>query len=103
MDYYGMTDRAILVELGSRLRRRRLNRNITQQRLADEAGVSRLNIYHLESGRGIHLMSFVRVLRTLESLAELDAFLPERGISPLQLAKLKGTPRRRASRKRATQ
>ena len=44
------------------------------------------------------MLTFIQILRALDALEELDSLLPEPGISPLQLAKMKGKVRRRASR-----
>ena len=41
-------------------------------------------------------------LRALDQLENLDALLPEPGLSPLQLAKLKGKTRQRASGSRGS-
>jgi transcriptional regulator with XRE-family HTH domain len=98
MDYYSMSDRAILGEIGRRLRRRRLNRNMTQQSLAEVAGLSRTTVSDLERGGPAGLLTLVQVMRALGGLEELDSFLPEPGLSPLQLARLKGRERQRASR-----
>jgi putative transcriptional regulator len=92
-----MSDKAILGELGSRLQRERLNRNLTQGRLALKAGVSRRSLQNLEAGRSCSLAFLIKVLRGLENLAALDAFFPEPGLSPVQLARLKGRERQRAS------
>ncbi len=99
MDYIGMSDRAILREIGLRIRRRRLDKNLTQQELADRAGLSRKTVSDLEREAGVGLLTLVQVLRALGELDELDGFLPDQGPSPLQLAKLKGRVRQRASRR----
>ena len=98
MNYYSMSDKAILREVGRRLRRRRLDENLSQQRLADLAGLSRTTVSDLERGAPAGMLTLIQVLRALGGLEELDAFLPEPGPSPLQLAKMKGRERRRASR-----
>jgi len=92
-----MSDKAILGELGSRLQRERLNRNMTQAELALKAGVSLRSLQYLETGRPCTLVSLIKILRALGSLAALDAFFPEPGLSPVQLARLKGRERQRAS------
>ncbi len=97
MDLTLMSDPAILNELGARVQRHRLNRNITQDDLADHAGVSRTVVQRLEQGRGCTLKGFVRILRALDLLPQLAAFLPDPGPSPLQLARLAGRTRRRAA------
>ena len=91
-----MSEQAVLGELGRRLQVLRLNANLAQAAVARRAGVSRRALQHLESGRGCTLALLIRVLRVLGKLGQLEALLPEPGISPIQLAKLKGRERRRA-------
>ena len=95
------TDQTILKELGYRLARTRRERNITQQELADQAGVGKRSIERLESGAvAVQLTSFIRVCRALDLLEQLDQFIPEPAISPIQLLKLHGKRRRRGSGKK---
>ena len=98
---YGMSDQAILTEIGGRLKRRRLNRNLTQQEVADQAGLTRMTVGEFERGASSSMKTLIRILRVLGALEELENFLPDTGPSPLQLAKLQGRQRQRASRKRA--
>ena len=101
MDFSSMTDKAILEELGVRIQRRRLAMNISQNELTLKAGVARKVIQNIESGRGSTLKGFVRTLRALGLASELSLLFPEPGPSPLELAKLKGRERLRASGSRA--
>lgn len=94
-----MSNVAVLQELGRRIRVRRLELDVSQANLAEQAGVSRSSIQQLEAGKGVRLAAFVRVLRALHALDELDIFLQDHGPSPLQLAMLHGKDRKRASRK----
>jgi len=92
-----LADAAVVEELGRRLRRLRLDRNLTQQDLADEAGVSVATVRNLESGSRTQLVTLIRVLRTLDLLSDLDRLLPARRPSPIELLKLRGRERQRAS------
>ena len=103
MSMNGMSDRAILREMGRRLRRKRLDKNLSQQKLAGVAGLNRTTIGEIERGTPFSVLTLVQILRALDALDELDSFLPDPGISPLQLAKLKGKERRRASPRRKDQ
>lgn len=100
MNIASMSDRAVIREIGRRVQRERLNRNVSQADLASKAGVSRGGIQNLEAGRSCTLTLLIRVLRALDRLESLDSFLPEPGISPVQLAKLKGRQRCRAGGRR---
>jgi putative transcriptional regulator len=102
MDFTSLSEIATLDEIGRRLQRERLNRNIEQAELARRAGVSRRALQNLEAGRSCTLNLFIRVLKALDKVDALDAFLPAAGPSPIQLAKLAGRERRRASTGRLT-
>lgn len=99
MDYYSMTDKGIEAELGQRLRALRLRKNLTQQQLADAVAVSVNSIKAIEKGKG-KIATLVAVVREMGALDSLDAFIPPVQVSPLQLVKLKGKKRQRASGKR---
>ena len=102
MDYYSMSDKAIMSEVGSRVKALRLRRNLTQKQVAAAAAVSLNVIKALERGKG-KISSLVAVLRELDALETLDSFLPEPKISPLQLAKQQGRRRQRASGSRKSE
>jgi transcriptional regulator with XRE-family HTH domain len=92
-----LSDDAVLGELGRRLARLRLDRNLTQQELATEAGVSRETVQRLERGHSVTLSGLLRVLRALELLEGLDALVPEPLASPIEQL-----DRARGQRQRAT-
>jgi putative transcriptional regulator len=98
------SDAAVLEELGQRIARYRLNRNMTQGALATESGVSTPTVQRLENGQSTQASNLIRILRTLKLLENLDALVPEPAISPLQQARMQGKTRQRASspRKRQT-
>ncbi|MCJ7590493.1 MAG: helix-turn-helix transcriptional regulator [Woeseiaceae bacterium] len=96
MDYYSLSDSAIEAEIGARLKALRLRRNLTQQTLADAAGLSVTAIKGIESGRG-RLATLIAVLRELAALDQLEHFIPAITVSPLQLARRKGVRRQRAT------
>ena len=100
MNFEGMSEQAVLEELGRRLQAQRLNSNLSQAEVARKAGVSRRALQNLESGRVCTLSLLIRVLRALGKLHQLEELLPETGPSPIQLAKLKGRERQRASGRR---
>ena len=94
-----MNTEQALSEIGTRLKRRRLNMDRSQKEIADRAGIGINSVARLEDGKGATLANFIRVLNALEALDSLDAFLPTPAISPIQLAKLQGKLRQKASRK----
>jgi putative transcriptional regulator len=94
------SNRALLEELGHRIRRARLNRNLTQAELAKQAGISRGALQKAEEGGAMTTETMLNILRGLSLLSQLEQFLPEPPPSPVQLAKLQGEVRQRASGKR---
>ncbi len=96
MDFYSMSDKGIVAELGGRVKSLRLRRNLTQQQIADATALSLNAIKALESGKA-KLTTLVAVLRVLGALDGLDTLVPELTISPLQLARQQGKKRQRAS------
>jgi len=99
MSIYGKSDPEILREIAMRLKRRRLNINMSQQELADRAGISRNTVSYIEQGESFGVLTLIQILRALNALDGIDSFLPDPGISPLQLARMKGRERRRAYKK----
>jgi len=100
MDIYARSDREVLRQLGERLRQARLRRNVSQHELADRAGLNRTTVSEYERGASTSTLTLVQVLRALELLEELDAFLPDPGPGPLELALRAGHVRQRAGGKR---
>jgi transcriptional regulator with XRE-family HTH domain len=99
--FQDLGDDAVLGELGRRLGRRRLALQITQAKLAEQAGVSKRTVERIESGKAAQTLSLIRLLRVLGLLQGLDQLIPEIGPSPMDLLKLKGKERKRASSRRA--
>ena len=92
------TDETVLTELGGRLTRVRLERNLTQAQLAEQAGVSKRTVQRLEAGAvATQLSGFIRVCRVLDVLERFDTLIPEPVPSPVEQLKLHGRQRRRAS------
>ncbi|CUA86637.1 helix-turn-helix transcriptional regulator [Pseudidiomarina woesei] len=92
---------ALAEELGQRLKQARLNANITQAELAKRAGVSRKIVLSAEKGQ-VQLENFAALLLALGLAEQLNNFIPKPQISPIQLQKLQGKKRERASGRRAS-
>jgi transcriptional regulator with XRE-family HTH domain len=95
-----LTDSAILAELGNRLERRRINANLTQAQLAQEAGIAKRTLERLESGASAELVTLIRVLRALGETQGLETLIPDLPRSPLALLKQHGRAPKRASHPR---
>jgi transcriptional regulator with XRE-family HTH domain len=94
---YSMSDDAILKLFGTQIKQMRLNKNLTQGELSELAGLSRSTISEMENGGLGTMNSLIQILRTLDKIEILNHFITEAPISPLQIAKLHGKTRKRAS------
>lgn len=91
---------AITAALCARLNEIRLSRNISQEDLAADAGVSRSTLSRLADGKPISLDTFVRVMQALHLTDHLAALLPDPAIRPVDRVRLDGAERQRARGKR---
>ena len=87
---------SLVEETGKKLERLRLSRNITQSELAQEAGVSLRTLRRLESGQGVTLDSFVRILAALKLQQNMDMLIPNPRIRPIERVRTGGRERKRA-------
>ena len=94
-----LTSEEWAAELGEQIRTLRLQHNITQDTLAEQAGISTVALKNLESGKGANISTLIKTLRVLERAEWLRTLAPTVTVSPLQLLKTK-TPRSRASPQR---
>ena len=90
---------AISEDLGERLKQARLNEDLTQAKVAELAGVTRKAVLNAEKGK-VQLEVFVAIMQALNLTDQLNMFLPKQDISPIQLSKLQGKKRQRASGQR---
>ena len=96
MNINTMSSSAICKQMGHRLKQARLNANRTQKEVSDRAGISITAVQSAERGEAL-LETFVSVLMALDRVEQINNFLPEQEISPLQMMKLQGKKRQRAS------
>jgi transcriptional regulator with XRE-family HTH domain len=97
-----MTDEALLRLVGKRLSGLRLARNLTQQQLAEQAGLGLRTVQRLELGAAAtQLSGFIRVCRVLGLVERFEALIPEETASPMAQLKQQGRKRQRATGKKA--
>jgi putative transcriptional regulator len=99
IDYELAPIEVIQADLGQRLVQLRLARNVNQQQLAREAGVSRRTITRLENGESVSLDTLLRVMRALDVIGRVSALLPDPTVRPIDRVRLKDKERRRARAK----
>ena len=104
MNWYSLSNSAIIETVGKRLKEYRFQRKLTQQELADQAGISLFSVTQIEKGKSVTLTVFLSVLRVLRLLDNFELFIPEIGISPIEQLKLKGKqPKRIKKSKKQSQ
>ncbi len=92
-----LTDEAILAEVGERITRRRLERQLTQAALARQAGIAKRTLERVEAGETAQMNTVIRIFRVLDLLPNLDQMLPTSKPGPLEVMRRKGKVRKRAS------
>ena len=88
---------AVLSELGARIKRNRIDMQLSQQDFAAKAGISTRTLSAAENGEDIRLSSLLRILRTLNCLENIDLLLPELAFDPESYRTL-GRERKRISK-----
>ena len=93
------SDGAVLAELGRRLARVRLAKNLTQAQLAEKADVAKRTVERLESGSvAPQLAGFVRICRALDLVERFEQLVPEVAAHEGARVDFGVQPRRRASK-----
>ena len=90
------TSRQIETEIGSRLARLRLSRNVTQSMLAADAGVGVRTLRRLEAGKPSTLDTFLRVALALDLGDAILGAIPTGQIRPIERVSRVGLERQRA-------
>ena len=91
--YDALTDSAVLRTLGQRIEHHRLEANLTQAELAEQAGIGKRTLERIETGHGSELVTVIRILRVLRLIEGLDLLIPE--VPPSPIAQLKGRSQQR--------
>ena len=94
------TPEELALAVGENIRALRLQKNLTQNSLSGQAGVSLTALRHLESGQGAALATLIRIVRALDRQEWLQSLAPRITINPLHMAKSNATRRRARSKKK---
>ena len=81
---YAMTDNAIQLEIGWRIKQKRIAKQLKQKEMAELLGVSTPTYGRAEKG-DMKLGTLIGILRALNDIETLDSILPAAGISPIEL------------------
>ncbi|HEY8272192.1 MAG TPA: helix-turn-helix transcriptional regulator [Pseudobdellovibrionaceae bacterium] len=101
MDFKLSTAQEICYELGQRLKTQRLAKNVKQQELAEQAGISVGTVKNLESKGQASLENWIRIIIALDLTQDLEALftLKIRSISEMEkMEKLKSNKISRRAR-----
>ncbi len=81
----------IIRELGKQYSKYRKRMRYTQKEVAEQSGLSVFTISSFENGSstGITMASFIKLLRAIDSLEEIEKLLPDLPPSPRELFKKK--------------
>ena len=97
-----LTEKEILVEIGKRLKKIRVQHNLTQKELSKDVGLSVSTISLIEQGKSTTVESLIRILSRLNRLKDFESVFRIGENLELKMkfekAKMK-TERKRASRK----
>jgi transcriptional regulator with XRE-family HTH domain len=94
------SDTALIKSLGAFVKHHRVQQNKSQAQLAREAGIVRSTLSLFENGENTSLLVFIQLLRALKLLNMLKHFEIKQELSPLQLAKLEHSQKRRVRSKK---
>ena len=90
MDWNSQSNSVIIKEIGKRIKGYRIRKKMTQQEVAERAGISLYTVAQIEQGKSVSLSMLVPVLRVLRLLDNLELLLPEMGPSPIEMMKRAG-------------
>lgn len=94
-----MSDPAILVKLGERIKEYRIRLGLKQADVANMSSVGTNTIYKVEKGKPVSMLLIITILRTLGLLENLEMLVPETTLTPLQLLKLQEKKTKRVRNK----
>jgi len=92
---------AVMEELGRRLERRRIDLGLTQAEAADQGGLGKRTVERVEAGKDVQLATLIRLLRVLDLVDGIEQLIPEPRLRPMELVRMRGKERKRASSKPA--
>jgi len=86
-EIYGQSTADIIQQFGKRYSQYRKRMRYTQKQIAEQTGLSIFTISSFENGSstGITLTSFIKLLRAVDMLEDVEKMLPELPISPREI------------------
>lgn len=90
MNLSELNNAALVKELGTRFKQYRINYRLTQEQVAEQAGMSVVTLRNFENGKlyNLTLVNFLALIRVLHRLDKVDDLLPEIPISAYEMEKI---------------
>ncbi|HKM02923.1 MAG TPA: helix-turn-helix domain-containing protein [Bacilli bacterium] len=83
--YSAESNKAILKDIGTRLKERRISLSITQKELSELSGVSLRTIANIENGKNASFDNIISILKKLKMIENISLLFPETKIDPIAL------------------
>jgi transcriptional regulator with XRE-family HTH domain len=100
MDWNSLSNFEIITEFSKRIKSYRIKKRLTQQELADRAGISLFTVAQIEKGKSMSFSTLIAIFRVFRMLENFEMLLPEMEISPIEMMKLQGKmPKRKNNKK----
>jgi transcriptional regulator with XRE-family HTH domain len=100
MDWNSLSNSEIVLEFGKRIKGYRIKKRLTQQELADKAGISLFTVTQVEKGKPVSCSTLIAILRVLRMLDNFEMLIPEMEVSPIEQMKLQGKISKRIRHKK---
>ena len=94
-----LTENSLLLELGKRVKARRLDIQLSQAELAEQAGLSKRTIERIETGNSTQTVNLLRIFRILKLLDNFYSAIPEATLKPMDLITRRVKEKKRVSRR----
>ena len=72
-----LTSQAILAQITERVKKYRIDMNLTQEEFSKKAGISLRSVTNFESGADVKLTNFIKILKALELADNLEILVPD--------------------------
>ena len=95
------SNQAIILEVGQRIKQRRISLSITQQELSKKTLIALRTITNIENGKNFSFDNFISILKALKLIDNINVLIVESKIDPLVLMNLE-KKRKRASKIKPT-
>jgi transcriptional regulator with XRE-family HTH domain len=94
------TDKEVMTEIGSRLKRYRIDSGLSQAELSARTGISLKTIANVEDGKQSNTLTLIRILKALGLLENLELIVPNQDDRPADCFRYNMQAPQRAGRNR---